>query len=188
MNSDRPEWWRWPLWSWRNLAVTLLVATTLVGALGRGSARGEPTVEGAPATKMTPVSSVGRSSSSDAPSASRPRPTPSSPRAAPEDVAFAFIEAWARPGADVDSWRSECSSFATARFTRLLGESASASVPASRALGDAETVERFGASARVRIRTDGGAVLVSLERVRSEWLVDGVEPEESPAVVGRAMG
>lgn len=188
MTSDQPDWWRWPLWSWRNLAVTLLVATTLVGALGRVSALGEPTVDEAPATETTPLSSVGRSSSSNAPSALRPGPTPSSSRATPLDVALAFTEAWARPDADVDSWRSECSSFATARFIRLLSESSSASVPASRALGSAATVERSATSARVRVPTDGGAVLVSLERVRAEWLVDGIEPEESPALVDRPMG
>jgi hypothetical protein len=110
------------------------------------------------------------------------------PRTAPDDVALAFIEAWARPDADVASWRSECSSFATIRFTKVLGESSSASVPASRALRSAETVERSAASAKVRVPTDGGAVLVSLERVRTEWLVDGIEPEEFPALVRRPMG
>lgn len=185
MTAGRIEWWRWPLWSWRNLAVTLLVAATLLGALGRVSALGDPAPKGAPAPLMSTASPEAQPASSSAPSA--PSASTASAETGPDDVALAFVGAWARPDADIATWRSECASFATSRLAKVLESSSSASVPSSRALGSTEILERSEAAARVRVPTDGGAVLVSLERVRTEWRVDEIRPEASPALTGSPL-
>lgn len=185
MTAGRIEWWRWPLWSWRNLAVTLLVAATLLGALGRVSAMGDPAPKGAPDPVMSTASPEGQPALSSAPYA--PTASTASAERGPDDVALAFVGAWARPDADIVIWRSECASLATSRLAMVLESSSSASVPSSRALGTTEIVERSEAAARVRVPTDGGAVLVSLERVGTEWQVDDIRPEASAAVTGSPL-
>ncbi|QIM22015.1 hypothetical protein G7075_14170 [Phycicoccus sp. HDW14] len=185
MTGGRIEWWRWPLWSWRHLAVTLLVAATLLAALGRVSTLGDPAPKGAPDPVMSTASPEAQPGSSSAPYA--PTASTAAGETGPDDVALAFVRTWARPNADITTWRSECASFATGRLAKVLESSSSASVPSSRALGSADIVERSEAAARVRVPTDGGAVLVSLERVRTEWRVDDIGPEPPPALTGSPL-
>jgi hypothetical protein len=72
----------------------------------------------------------------------------------------------------------------TPRFASILDAAISAAVPASRVVGETEVLERSEASARVRVPTDGGAVLVALEQTPAGWRVDGIEPEEVNAAMG----
>lgn len=173
-------WWRWPLWSWRNLAVTVMAAVMLVACLGRvsgGSERVAPegrAVEAAASASGAPAPSAPAWAASASPAQSVAPVTLESP----EGVAVAFVGLWARPDAAVEEWRSSCKALSTPRFAAILDAASSAAVPASRVVGDTEVLERSEASARVRVPTDGGAVHVALERTSAGWLVDGIDPEE----------
>lgn len=178
--SREAGWWRWPLWSWRNLTATLLGAAMLVTGLGRISGGSEVvdsqaglhevtvTVSGAPSPSRSPMATSTSSTSSGTPGV----------RESPEAVATDFVRMWARPDADVEAWRASCQAMSTARFASVLDAASSAAVPASRVVGDTEVLERSEASSLVRVPTDGGAVLVRLERTSAGWRVDGIEPEE----------
>ena len=178
-------WWRWPLWSWRNLAVTVLGAAVLVAGLGRvsggaggGGTRGESAPGGGHGIRcsLTFPSAIGRVRITNA----ERHPGDSE---SPEDVAVAFVGMWARPDAEVEEWRASCKAVSTPRFAAILDAASSAAVPASRVVGDTEILERSDASARVRVPTDGGAVHVALERTPAGWRVDGIEPEELNAAL-----
>jgi hypothetical protein len=173
-------WWRWPLWSWRNLAVTVMAAAMLVVGLGRVSGGSEHVAPGGRALEVGGTVS-GASTPSPPASAAPASPAPSvSPAAleSPEDVAVAFVGMWARPDAEVEEWRANCKALSTPRFATILDAASSAAVPASRVVGKTEVLERSAVSARVRVPTDGGAVHVALERIAGGWQVDGIEPEE----------
>ena len=177
-------WWRWPVWSWRNLAVTVLGVAVLVAGLGRVSGGAEVM---APEARTLPVAGTASVASSPTPrpSATSASPTPSAgmPSESPDDVAAAFVRLWARPDAEVEEWRATCKAVSTPRFAAILEAATSAAVPASRVVGDTEILERSDASARVRVPTDGGAVHVALERTPAGWRVDGIEPEELNAAL-----
>ncbi len=176
-------WWRWPLWSWRNLAVTVLGAAVLVAGLGRVSGGSGET---APETRSLELAETasGASSSSSPLATSAPSPSATGIHSeSPEDVAVTFVRAWARPDAEVGGWRASCQAISTPRFAATLDAASSAAVPASRVVGDTEILERRDASARVRVPTDGGAVHVALERTSAGWRVDGIEPEELNAAL-----
>ena len=76
MNGIREVgWWRWPLWSWRNLAVTVIGAALLVAGVGRLS---DGVGSEAATAEPSAVRTVG--TASDAPAqSSRPSAPPSSP-------------------------------------------------------------------------------------------------------------
>lgn len=178
-------WWRWPLWSWRNLAVTVLGAAVLVAGLGRVSGGSEVVKSEAGALEAAGTASGTPSLSPPPPAASAtPKPSPTGvPSESPEDVAVAFVGVWARPDAEIGEWRASCQTISTPRFAATLDAVSSAAVPASRVVGDTEILERSDASARVRVPTDGGAVHVALERTSAGWRVDGIEPEELNAAL-----
>ena len=188
MNGFREAGWRWPLWSWRNLAITAFVVALLLAALGRLTAEGAPRPDASQATAATSVARPAVPGSTPAPSASLGSATPEVvPVAgeAPEDVAVAFVKAWARPDAEVEEWRAACQALSTGTFASALEAVPSASVPASRVLGASEILERSSRRAVVRVPTDGGAVHVELERAAEGWLVAGIEPEGlSPSASG----
>ena len=180
--SDLREvgWWRWPLWSWRNLVVTVVGAAVLVAGLGRVSGESEVVAPEARALEVAGTAS-GTPSPSPPPSATSVPRAPSAtrlPSESPEDVAVTFVGVWARPDAELEEWRASCQAISTPRFAATLDAASSATVPASRVVGDTEILERSDASARVRVPTDGGAVHVGLERTSAGWRVDGIEPEE----------
>src|SRR5438132_1157137 len=112
MNGIREVgWWRWPLWSWRNLGVTAIAAVLLVGGVGRisdgvGSEAATPG-PGAVRTTDTPSHAPAQSAQPSVPPSSD---TPSAPVPLdlPEEVAVAFVRAWARPNAANEEWRMRC--------------------------------------------------------------------------------
>jgi len=178
-------WWRWPLWSWRNLAVTVLGAVVLVAGLGRVSGgSGEMAPE--PGSIEATATASDAPSSSSSPLGTSPALSPSAtgiPPESPEDVAVVFVRAWARPDAEVEGWRASCQAISTPRFAATLDAASTAAVPASRVVGDTEILERSDTSARVRVPTDGGAVHVALEWTSAGWRVDGIEPEQLNAAL-----
>ena len=124
-------WWRWPLWSWRNLAVTVMGAAVLVAGLGRVSGGSEGVAPEARALEVAGTAS-GAPSPSPPASAASASPAPSVTPAAlesPEDVAVAFVGMWARPDAEVEEWRASCKALSTPRFAAILDAASSAAVP-----------------------------------------------------------
>ncbi|MFQ6170959.1 hypothetical protein ACK8HX_05075 [Oryzobacter sp. R7] len=106
-------------------------------------------------------------------------PTPSTPvmPELPEEVAVAFVRAWARPDAAIEEWQARCQALSTPDFALELDAASSVAVPASRVVGDTEVLRRSEGAASVRVPTDGGAVHVALELTAAGWRVDGIEPE-----------
>lgn len=187
MTDGRPEWWRWPLWSWRNMAITAAAASLVFAGVGRVSAMGH--TSSTPAS--TPTAAAPATRSAPAPLPSSGSPAEAAEAAAlvrPDEVGLAFVQAWARPDADDAAWRTQCSAYATGRFATVLSTATSGAVAASRAVGDGEILERTESEATVRVATDGGAVLVRLLPERGTWRVDGIEPEQSSALAGASRG
>jgi hypothetical protein len=187
MNAIREVgWWRWPLWSWRNLAVTVIGAALLVAGVGRLSeGGGSESVAAEPAATDTadPASIASSASPRQSTASALPTPstTPVSPES-PEEIAVAFVRVWARPDAAVEEWQASCQALSTTRFASALDDASSATVAASRAVGDTEVLRRSASAASVRVPTDGGAVHVALQRTALGWRVDGIEPEELSTV------
>lgn len=180
MKGLREAGWRWPLWSWRNLTITAAAAALLMAALGHLSAEGAPKSDVGKATAATSVARAGVPDGTPAPLSSlRSETREVAPVAGegPEDIAVAFVQAWARPDAEVEEWRAACQALSTNAFASALQSMPSASMPASRVLGASEILERDSASAMVRVPTDGGAVHVDLQHVAKEWRVAGIQPE-----------
>ena len=174
-------WWRWPLWSWRNLAVTVIGVALLVAGFGRLSEGVGSEAAIAEPSAVRPVDTApdapDQSSRPSAPSPSPTRSTPGTP-VSPEDVAVAFVRAWARPDAEIEEWQASCQALSTPRFASALDAASSAAVPVSRVVGDTEILHATDGTASVRVPTDGGAVHVVLELTATGWRVDGIEPEE----------
>lgn len=187
MTDGRPEWWRWPLWSWRNMALTAVAASLVFAGAGRVSAMGDT-----PSTlASSPTAAVPTTHSAPPLTPSPGSPAEAAERAAPvrpDEVGLAFVQAWARPDADVEAWRTQCSTYATDRFAKVMSTASSGTVAASRPVGDGEIIERTESEAMVRVATDGGAVLVRLLPERGTWRVDGIEPEQSSALAEASRG
>lgn len=187
MTDGRPEWWRWPLWSWWNMALTAVAASLLLAGAGRVSAMGDT-----PSTPaLTPTAAAPATHSAPPPMPSSGSPAEAAEQAAPvrpDEVGLAFVQAWARPDADDAAWRTQCSVYATDRFAKVLSTATSGAVAASRAVGEGEIIERTESEATVRVSTDGGAVLIRLLPERGTWRVDGIEPEQSSALAGASRG
>ena len=191
MNGNRwGGWWRFPLWSWRHLASTVLAVVVLMAALGRltadDGAQASPSVP-LPATSVASEPGPTPAASSMPGSAPSTVPTPSGAMP-PEDVATQFVRAWARPGMDDVQWRTDCSAFATSQFVKTLEASSSSTVSASRVVAESEILERSQTAARVRVLTDGGAVMVDLQFLHGRWLVAGLHPEAFATSADAAEG
>ncbi len=193
MNAIREVgWWRWPLWSWRNLAVTVIGAALLVAGVGRLSeGGGSESVAAEPAAIETADTASIASSPSPRQSTASALPTPSTTPVtpeSPEEVAVAFVRVWARPDAADEEWQASCQALSTTRFASALDAATSAAVPASRVDGDTEVLRRSDGAASVRVPTDGGAVHVALQQTPAGWRVDGIEPEELSVVTSASRG
>lgn len=187
MTGGGPEWWRWPLWSWRNMGLTAVAASLVFAGAGRVPSMGDSLSS----TASTPRAAAPATHFAPPPMPSSGSPAETAERAAPvrpDEVGLAFVQAWARPDADDAAWRSQCSAYATDRFAKVLSTATSGAVAASRAVGDGEIIERTESEATVRVATDGGAVLVRLLPERETWRVDGIEPEQSSALAGASRG
>ena len=148
-------WWRWPLWSWRNLAVTVMASVMLVACVGRlsgGSERVSPegrAVEAAARASGAPAPSAPASAASSSQAQSVAPATLESP----EEAAVAFVGMWARPDAEVEEWRASCKALSTPGLAAILDAASSAAVPASRVVGDTEILERSALAVEQRRNT-----------------------------------
>ncbi len=190
------QWIRWPLWSWRNLAVTVvavLVVFTAVGRLtnGQASASGrsrsgaEPVVPTVQATAPTPSAAVPSPATTHVQTTERPTGTGTStgkPPAisTPTQVAVEFTRAWTRTTLDPATWRAGLKPLVTTEYLLALSTVDPARVPASRVVDAGRELSTSGQQALVQIGTDGGAMTVTLILRDQIWLVSDIEPTNQP--------
>ena len=180
---------RWPLWSWRNLTVTAVLALVLLAALGRltngvGASAAPaprtsltasvPTVPAAPATSSAPTTagSVAASPSSTTPA----KVSAESPVA----VATAFVTAWSTTTHGEASWLAAMKPWGTPSLLSSLTGTDPAQVPATRVTGDAALRSIKGATATVSVPTDGGRIAVDLVNQSGTWKANTLAPDDAP--------
>ena len=196
------QWVRWPLWSWRNLVVTVVAVLVLFTAVGRltndrASASGGPSAR--PAASATapatgPISSVpptiagstptAPSTATAAPSTLRPTASATTGQPAvtgtPTQVAVEFTRAWTRTTLDQATWLSGLKPHVTADYLSALSSVDPGRVPASRVVDSGRQLSTSGQQALVQVGTDGGAMTVTLVLHAPTWLVADIEPANLP--------
>ena len=183
---------RWPLWSWRNLTVTVVLTLALLAVVGRATdGQASPLPVTGPTSATTTTGSSGPASLATATAPATPPPTatatttrePSSgavPRASATAVAVAFVRAWSSKGASEDGWHAAMKPWATPELLQSLVSTDPAQVPADRVTGNAKLDSSTKISATVRVPTDGGDVLVTLAAAGRGWKVRDIAPADAP--------
>ena len=177
-DNDRPGL-RWPLWSWRNLAVTCVAALGLLFAVGQAMAT---TPSSGPAHPRRDASS------NTAVPAARPPSTeqvqggdPELPAALPSPTGSSavagFLTAWIRPAGAATI--SELSPHVTPRMLGLLGSGGVAQLPITRVYGTPVLRAHTPSSQVFTVTTDAGRLAVTVARVDGGWLVDQVAVEDT---------
>lgn len=190
------QWIRWPLWSWRNLAVTVvavLVAFTAVGRLtngqasasGKRSSAAEPVFPTGQATAPTPSAAVPSPATTPVPTMERSTvsgTTTGRPAAisTPTQVAVEFTQAWTRTTLDQATWLTVLKPLVTTEYLPALSTVDPARVPASRVVDAGRELSTSGQLALVQVGTDGGAMTVTLVLRDQIWLVSDIEPANQP--------
>lgn len=182
---------RWPLWSWRNLSVTVAGVLLVFYGMGRVvepakiplSKSHVPLVAASPALSQP---------AGPAPTAPSPVPatasTPAISRVAVADrkdsvtrVAAAFAHAWCFSTRSQREWTQGIQPFVTPALAAGLAQTDPARVPATKVTGEAALVTASATSAQVRVSTDGGGIVVTLLRTLSgPWQVSDVGPAGQP--------
>ena len=186
MKIGPTDWWRWPLWSWRNLAATVLGVALLLAGLGRAQAWMGHSPDGAAPVTATSSAGVAISSPSPmTPAPTTPAPEPSAASSPPDtpptpaEVALAFTRAWARPYDDPHAWRHTLTAYTTSRFAAQLAETDPSRVPATQVATNVTVTSQTTTTAEVRVTTDAGSVLVELTTTDGRWEVDNILPEDA---------
>lgn len=171
---------RWPLWSWRNLAITVVSLFFVVALIGRvSSAVGS---EGEEPARLT---------STVAPESKEPAPTviPSTEpitTQTPGTVVAAgpvtdclssaalFLHEWMQSDRPQKVWLGAMAPYATPAFLEELRSVDPANVPATRVEGEPRLVGQDGDLPIARITTDGGRLDVVLAATGSACLVGDI--------------
>lgn len=180
---------RWPLWSWRNLTVTAVLALVLLAALGRltnevgASAASAPRppltspVPTVPAATTTPSDPTTAESVTASPGSTTPaKVTAGSPVA----VATAFVTAWSTTTHGEASWLASMKRWGTPSLLSSLTGTDPAQVPATRVTGDAALKSIKGTAATVSVPTDGGRIAVDLVNQSGTWKANTLAPDDAP--------
>lgn len=183
---------RWPLWSWRNLGVTVVLTLALLAVVGRatdGQASALPATTPTTLTTTTVATGPARPAPTTAPAtptqtATYTKPMQPSAGAAPAGsataVAAAFVRAWSSKGTSKDGWHAAMKPWATPGLIRSLASTDPAQVPADRVMGDARLASSTKTSATAIVPTDGGDVLVTLSAAGRGWKVRDIAPADAP--------
>ncbi|TPG14038.1 hypothetical protein [Pedococcus bigeumensis] len=180
---------RWPLWSWRNLTVTAVLALVLLASLGRltnevgASAAPAPrppltaSVPTVPAATTTPSAPTTAGSVIERPSSTTPtKVTTGSPVA----VATAFVTAWSTTTHGETPWLTGMKPWGTPSLISSLTGTDPAQVPATRVTGDAALKSIKSATATVSVPTDGGRIAVDLVNQSGTWKANTLAPDDAP--------
>lgn len=187
---------KWPLWSWRNLAITGIAALALLALLGRltdgfGPVSAAPvqvstsSATALPATSATvpapPATSTTEATpSTTATAAAEPPDADAVGRGSPVQVATAFVTAWASTAAGDQAWLAGMKPFATSKLTASMTGTDPAQVPATTVTGDARLTLMKGRAAAVSVPTDGGRIAVGLVQQAGTWKADTLAPDDAP--------
>ena len=181
--SDRPyRLVEWPLWSWRNLAISVTCLLLVVAVIGRvSSALGQsPTPTGASPATVLPSPSAASSSMTEGPSAtpSVPVEDPGSPGVVGScvDMATRFVTAWTRTDQPATTWLEGLRPWAAPAFLAQLERSDPGRVPATRIVGQPSVVRTSETGDVVRVVTDGGRIDVVTQA--GTCLVSDLQPAE----------
>ena len=186
---------RWPLWSWRNLSITVAAVLLVLFGIGRvvepaKITLSRPNVAGVTATptsspSLTADLSASASSPVPAPVASVTSPTSAVPVAPASTsvtrMATAFAQAWSSSGRSQQEWARGIQPFVTPALAAGLAQTDPARVPATKITGEAVLLTASATSAQVKVPTDGGSIVVTLRRAFSgPWQVSDVAPAGQP--------
>jgi hypothetical protein len=180
---------RWPLWSWRNLAITAAIALLLLAGLGRltnhhqVTAPTPGTVTAAPATTNSAAPTVPPPATTPpAPSTTTTSATTTNADAAssPVRAATGFVTAWVHTTGGEAAWLAGMRPWATASLLASLTGTDPAQVPASAVVGDAALRATTGTTATVSVPTDGGRVAVAMVAATGAWKANGIAPDDAP--------
>jgi hypothetical protein len=190
---------RWPLWSWRNLSVTVAGVLLVLFGMGRVvepakitlSSPHVPGVTATPTLSPSLTADLSASASSPVPvPVPAPVPSTTSPTSAvpvpPANrsvtrVATAFAQAWSSSGRSQQEWTRGIQPFVTPALAAGLAQTDPARVPSTKVTGKAVLLTASATSARVKVPTDGGSIVVTLSRASSRpWQVSDVAPAGQP--------
>jgi len=183
---------RWPLWSWRNLSITVAGVLLVLFGMGRLIEPAKITLSRPRAPGVTASHTPSPSTTGPSGSASSPAPVPSTTPAtsavpvAPTNesvtrLATAFAQAWSSSGRSQQEWTGGIRPFVTPALAAGLAQTDPARVPATKVTGEAVLLTGSATSAQVKVPTDGGSIVVTLRRGSSgPWLVSDVAPAGQP--------
>lgn len=186
---------RWPLWSWRNLSVTVAAVLLVLFVVGRVIEPAKVTLSTphVPRVSATPTLSPSLASGpSAAASAPVPAPVPSTTAATSAvsgasanqsvtRVATAFAQAWSSSGRSQQEWTRGIQPFVTPDLAAGLAQTDPARVPATKVTGEVVLLTASATSAAVKVPTDGGSIVVTLSRASpGPWQVSDVAPAGQP--------
>ena len=96
-------------------------------------------------------------------------------------VATAFALAWSSSSRSQLEWTRGIQPFVTPALAAGLAQTDPARVPATKVTGEAMLLTASATFAQVRVPTDGGSIVVTLNRVASgPWRVSDVAPAGQP--------
>lgn len=189
---------QWPLWSWRNLSVTVAALLILLYGMGRviGPAKIIPSAAHTPPvtagqTLASPSPTESSTSASSPATATVPNPAPSTKSTSAvlsipgsqsvTRVATGFAQAWSSSGRSQQEWNRGIRPFVTPALAAGLAQTDPARVPATKVTGEAQLLTASATVARVKVPTDGGSIVVTLTRTASgAWHVSDVAPADQP--------
>ena len=180
---------RWPLWSWRNLTVTAVLALVLLAALGRltnGVGASAASAPRPPLTASVPTVPAATTASSNPTTAESVTASPGSTRptkvsaGSPVAVATAFVTAWSTTTHGETPWLTGMKPWGTQSLISSLTGTDPAQVPATRVTGDAALKSIKGATATVSVPTDGGRIAVGLVNQSGTWKANTLAPDDAP--------
>jgi hypothetical protein len=181
---------RWPLWSWRNLAVTAATALLLLAGLGRltnnhqvtaptsGPVAAAPTTSSAAPTVPLPATTTPPAPSTT--STTGATITNADAASSPVRAATGFVTAWVHTTGGEAAWLAGMRPWATASLLASLTGTDPAQVPASAVVGDAALRATTGTTATVSVPTDGGRVAVAMVAAAGAWKANGIAPDDAP--------
>jgi hypothetical protein len=185
---------RWPLYSWRNLSVTVVAVLFVLYGMGHVIGPAKITL---PRVHVPLVTATQESSASSLSTPALAAPSPG-PAAAPSTaqptsavsgapagesvtrLATAFAQAWTSSSRSQQQWTHGIQPFVTPVLAAGLAQTDPARVPATKVTGEAVLLTALATSAQVRVPTDGGSIVVTLEQVSGSWLVSDVAPAGQP--------
>lgn len=183
---------RWPLWSWRNLAITAVALLLVLFTMGRviGPTKSTPPVAHGPAATATSTPSTTQDPKS--PFSGAPTATDTTAPTAPSTpvlhlsvtrLATEFTQAWSASTRSQREWTHGIQAFVTPALAAGLAQTDPARVPATKVTGEARLITASATLASVTVPTDGGPIVVTMTRgdlETSPWQVSDVAPGGQP--------